>query len=91
VEGEAFPSFQGKKSKGTQKGLTSEPAPDKPAPLIGHLEIGGRSPSDKREGDGCLADVHYCKDERHRLAGKGAGRCLERQLELSRLRLRLNG
>jgi hypothetical protein len=91
VKGEAFPSFQRKKSKGTQNGLTSESAPDNPPPLIGHLEIDGRSPSEKLQGQGCLADVRYGKDERHRLANTGAGRCLERQLELSRLRLRLNG
>jgi hypothetical protein len=47
LEDEMFSSLQRKKSQSTQNGLTSEPAPDYPASLVGYLEIGGRRPSDK--------------------------------------------
>ena len=90
-EGEALSRIEGKEPKGAEKRLASKPAPDDPAPRVGHLEIGGGGPPQELQSHRHLAGVGDGEDERHRGALTDAGRGLEGQTELGVLRRRLSG
>jgi hypothetical protein len=90
-EREALSRIQRKESEGAEKRLTSKPGPDDPAPWVGYPEISGRRPPQELQGHRHLAGIGDNKDERHRFARTGAGRCLQSQADLSILRRRLSG
>ena len=91
AEGEVLARTEGEKPERPEECLTSQPAPDGPAPKVGNPEIGGGGPSQELQSNRDSAGIRNREKKRHRLAGAGAGRCLQGQTELSGLRRRLSG
>jgi len=89
-EGEAFPGVERKEPERAEEGLASKQAPDRPPPGVGDPKIGGGSSSEELQRQRRPADIGHGKDQRHRLAAMGAGRCLQAQTELRLLRRRLS-
>jgi hypothetical protein len=89
-EREAFPGVERKEPERAEESLASEQAPDQPPPGVGDPKVGGGSSSEELQRQRRPADIGHGKDQRHRLAAVGAGRCLQAQTELRLLRRQLS-